>query len=166
MSKSDQDVRQELIAGGMNRPSEELMARMTRIDSANTARMKEIVRIHGWPGKSLVGEDGETAAFLLVQHADRDPAFQKQALPVLREAYKAGEASGEHLALLTDRVLVSEGKPQLYGSQAEIVDGKIVVNPVEDEANLNKRRAELGLPSMDEYIDLMKKVYGLPSQRP
>ncbi len=164
MSKSDQDVRQALIAAGMSRPSEELIAKMIKIDSANTERMKIILRIHGWPGKSMVGEEGETAAFLLVQHANRDPDFQKQALPLIREAYKVGETSGEHLALLTDRVLVSDGKMQLYGSQAEIVDGKIIVKPIEDESNLNKRRAELGLQPMDEYIALMKKVYGLPQK--
>ncbi len=162
MSKSDQDARQALIAAGMERPSTELRARMAEIDAANTARIKKIVRLHGWPGKSLVGDDGETAAFLLVQHADRAPAFQRQALPLLRKAWQAGDASGEHLALLTDRVLVSEGKPQLYGSQADIVDGKIVVKAVQDEPNLGKRRAELGLSSMDDYIELMKKAYGLP----
>jgi hypothetical protein len=49
------------------------------VDAANTARMKRIVAERGWPGRSLVGDDGAQAAWLLVQHADHDPAFQRVA---------------------------------------------------------------------------------------
>lgn len=164
MSRADQAARQALIAAGLNPPNAELLARMAKLDADNAAQLKKILRERGWPGKSLVGADGATAAFLIVQHADHDPAFQKEVLTLLREAYRSGEASGEHLALLTDRVLVAEGKPQRYGSQADIVDGKIVVKPVEDETNLDRRRAELGLPPMNEYIELMRKAYGLPGK--
>ncbi len=157
MSKADQDVRKELTANG---PNKALLARVVEIDSVNTVQIKRIIQEYGWPGKSLVGKDGASAVFLLVQHAE-DPIFQKQALPLLRAAYEAGEASGQHLALLTDRVLVSEGKKQLYGTQVGVRNGILTVQPVEDEPNLDKRRKEMGLPSMDKYIKLLKKVYGL-----
>ena len=165
MSKTDQEARQALIAAGIERPDEKLMAAVERVDSINTKRMKQVVREFGWPPASLVGDDGAVAMFLLVQHADRDPGFQREALPLLRAAFARKEASGEHLALLTDRTLVAEGKPQRYGTQADIVDGKVVVKPVEDEPNLDLRRAELGLPSMDAYLELMRQVYGLPPQQ-
>ena len=161
MSKADQELRQALIVAELERPNKELLTRMAAVDSTNTARMKQIIQEYGWPGISMVGEDGATAAFLIVQHADHDPAFQKQALSLLRAAYEAGETSGEHLALLTDRVLVAEGMPQLYGSQTVIENGKVVVKPVEDEPNLDKRRMELGLPPIAEYMKLLKQVYGL-----
>ncbi|MDD5656595.1 MAG: hypothetical protein PHF00_05000 [Elusimicrobia bacterium] len=164
MSKADQEVRQALIASGIEHPSPEITSRMEMIDATNTARMREIIHERGWPGKTLVGHDGDTAAFLLVQHADRDHSFQKEVLPLLAQAYKSGETSGEHLALLTDRILVGEGKKQRYGSQAKIAEGQIMVDPVEDESNLDKRRAELGLPPMHEYIELMRKAYGLAPQ--
>ena len=162
MSEADQKVRQELIAAGLEHPDAKIAARMANIDARNTARIKAVILGQGWPKRSAVGEDGATAAFLLVQHADQDPDFQRQALPLLRAAYEANEASAEHLALLTDRVLAAEGKPQLYGTQADIDEGKIVVKPVEDPGNLDKRRAELGLPPMAEYLELMRKVYRLP----
>ena len=161
MSKADQDVRNKLIAAGMDRPDKALVARMAEIDSVNTVQIKRIIQEYGWPGKSLVGKEGASAVFLLVQHADRDPIFQKQALPLLRAAYEAGEASGQNLALLTDRVLVSEGKKQLYGTQVGVRNGILTVQPVEDEPNFDKRRKKMGLPSMDKYIKLLKKVYGL-----
>src|SRR4051812_7193292 len=53
------------------------------VDEANTERLKEIVRTVGWPTQTMVGKDGETAAFLLVQHADRDKDFQVQALALM-----------------------------------------------------------------------------------
>src|SRR5687767_7894406 len=48
-------------------------------DAARTTRMKEILEQHGWPTFDLVGEDGEDAAWAIVQHADQDPAFQREA---------------------------------------------------------------------------------------
>ena len=161
MSQADQQIRKALIAAGLEQPNKELLSRMTEIDAANQPRIKGIIEKHGWPGRSLVGEEGATAAFLLVQHADRDPDFQKSALPLLRAAYEAGEASGEHLALLTDRVLVAEGKPQRYGTQVEIESGSVVIKPVEDESNLDNRRKRLGLEPMAEYLKTLREIYGL-----
>ena len=56
------------------------MEKGRRVDEENTAWFKGVVDKHGWPGRRLVGHDGELAAFLLVQHADRDAAFQKRCL--------------------------------------------------------------------------------------
>lgn len=127
---------------------------MGDIDAVNTARMKEIVAEYGWPTKSLVGEDGARSAWLLVQHADGDPAFQLQCLELM-EATPPGEVSPVDVAYLTDRVLVNEDKKQLYGTQFWMVGGKMVPRPIEDEAGLAARRAELGMISMEEYSAIM-----------
>jgi hypothetical protein len=167
-TKEDQDARKAMIAT-MNQKGTSpeqakqgespLAKRLEAIDRANTARMKEIVDKYGWPGKSLVGKDGANAAWLLVQHADLDPAFQKRCLELIGAAFKKGEVSGQELAYLTDRVRVAQGEKQLYGTQFHTVDGKLVPQPIEDEANVDKRRKEVGLSSMAEYEKLMHKVY-------
>ena len=127
--------------------------RMGRVDGPNTARLKEIVAENGWPTRAQVGEDGRSAVFLIVQHADRDPAFQRTALGPMREAYEAGDAFGHDLALLTDRVRVAEGQSQLYGSQLYMEPGRPpTLRPIEDEANVDVRRAEMGLPPLSEYL--------------
>lgn len=115
------------------------------------ARMKEIVRDYGWPGISLVGDDGAQAAWLLVQHADADIEFQ-QCLALMEAAVAAGEARPQDLAYLTDRVRFNTGQPQVYGTQVLIIDGKVTLKPIEDEANVDARRAEVGLEPLADYV--------------
>lgn len=50
------------------------------IDHQNTERLKAMVEEIGWPSISKVGYEGSSNAWLLVQHADHDPQFQKNAL--------------------------------------------------------------------------------------
>src|SRR5438552_10221588 len=116
MVKVDQEARQRIIAAGAT-ADKKLLDELAATDAKNTARMKEIIAAHGWPGKSLIGTNGAHDAWLLVQHADRDRNFQRRCLDLLKEAVAHGEASGKDLAYLTDRVLLAEGKKQIYGTQ-------------------------------------------------
>lgn len=134
------------------------MAEWGKIDADNTAYMKTVIDKYGWPGKSMVGEDGALAAFLMVQHADGDPEFQKKCLPLLEAAAQAKEASAGHFAYLTDRVLLAEGKPQRYGSQFQTVNGESVPLPLEDPENVDARRQSVGLPPMAEYTKQMQSL--------
>jgi hypothetical protein len=106
-----------------------------------------------------VGSDGANAAFLLVQHADRDTAFQASVLPLLERAYAAGDAEGPQVALLTDRLAVARGRRQVYGSQADIVGGRVVLKPIADSASVDARRARVGLPPLADYVRLLDSVY-------
>jgi hypothetical protein len=157
MVEVDQAARKDAIKAASGDSPD--LRKMAAIDRKNTARLKEIVDKHGWPGKSLAGTDGAHAAWLLVQHADKDREFQKRCLKLLERAVKAGEASGTDLAYLTDRVLVAEKKKQLYGTQFHQVDGKMEPYPIEDEANVDRRRKEVGLSSMADYRKVMEEVY-------
>lgn len=129
-----------------------------RIDADNTAFMKTAIEKHGWPGKSMVGEDGALAAFLLVQHANPDVAFQKKCLPLLAQAVERHEAMASHWAYLTDRILVEEGAPQRFGTQFHDVNGPLVPEPIEDEVNVDARRGEVGLPPLSEYAKQIREV--------
>ena len=157
----DQAIRNEMIKSGVDQPSKSLLGRMEIIDRQNTLRIKTIIKEYRWPGPGLVGWDGSEAAFLLVQHADR--LTQKQLLPLMQNAYRTGNLSGPNYALFIDRVLMNEGRPQIYGSQLRPFDqwvaGEPVFYPIEDEANVDKRRAEVGLPPLAEYRESMKRMY-------
>lgn len=165
--EKDQAIRNELIRKGVKNPDKAILGRMQAIDTSNTDRMKAIVNEYGWPGPKLVGRDGSDAAFLLVQHADL--AFQQKMLPLVEKAYRSGELSGQNYALLLDRVRVGEGRPQVYGTQAKRFEEwngeEPALAPIEDEANVDKRRAEMGLPPLAEYRELLKRMY-FPQSKP
>jgi hypothetical protein len=131
----------------------------TKTDRANTARMKEIVDQLGWPGRSLVGGQAEHAAWLLVQHADLDPRFQRRCLSLLEQAVKDGQAEAKDFAYLTDRVLIAEGKKQAYGTQYEASKGQIKPKPIEDEARVDERRKKIGLEPLANYLKTAQEFY-------
>ena len=147
MKKKDQDARAEALHGG----SRDLF----RIDQENLKRLKEIVAAVGWPTTSMVGSDGSEAAWLLVQHADSDPAFQLQVLATLEPLVRTGDISPKDYAYLYDRT----HDPQRYGTQGEC-DAGAVWHPraIEPGADVDQRRAAIGLSPMREYNDLMNKV--------
>lgn len=129
------------------------------VDKKHIERMKMIIAQYGWPKHDLVGEDGARAAWLLVQHSP-DPNFQKKCLKLLEQAVKDKQASKEDLAYLTDRVLVHEGKEQLYGTQFYLdKKGKYGPQPIKDRKNLNKRRKELGMEPFEEYEKGLQRRY-------
>jgi hypothetical protein len=127
---------------------------MGDVDAVHTARMREIIAEHGWPTESLVGEDGARSAWLLVQHADAQPEFQRECLELMKAAGD-GEVDAVDVAYLTDRVLVNEGKKQIYGTQFWTVDGIRAPRPIEDEAAVEALRAEVGMGTMQDYHQRM-----------
>jgi hypothetical protein len=81
----------------------------------NHALIRKIVSERGWPGRSLAGDDGSAAAWLVVQHMDADLEFQRKCLALMQEAFLAGEVLPRNLAYLTDRVLTHHKKDYANG---------------------------------------------------
>jgi len=139
---------------------------MQRADADNLPWIRQVIAEHGWPGRSDVGDDGADAAWLLVQHADADPAFQRECLGLLTAAAGRGEARRSHLALLTDRVLVAEGQPQEYGTQLRYRDGECVPFPVRDPERVDERRAAMALQPLADYVALVAEQERRPPGPP
>jgi hypothetical protein len=139
-AERDQAVRMSLTPG---HEMAEWRALVAPVDQDNTARLREIVAAHGWPGCQLAGEAGAHAAWLLVQHAP--PDLQEECLPLFEDAVARGDASPVDLAYLMDRVLMHRGEPQVYGTQYRVRDGVPELWTVADPAGLDERRAALGL---------------------
>lgn len=124
------------------------------LDSINQVKVSNILDNNGWLGKNVVGERGNLTLFLVLQHADNNINMQLKYLPLLKEAAKNGNANTEHLAMFEDRVRINQGKKQIYGSQIGKNDntGKYFVHQIEDPLNVDKRRKEVGLISMSDYV--------------
>lgn len=128
------------------------------VDAKHTERMKVIVAEIGWPTFSKVGIEGASNAWLLVQHADHDVDFQEHCLKLMEEA-PTGEVDITDIAYLTDRVCVNRGRNQLYGTQFTQRDGKHIPRTIEDEVNVDIRRAKIGMGPISEQIELMYRSY-------
>jgi hypothetical protein len=124
-----------------------------RVRTANTDRLRNIVADIGWPGRALVGERAAEHAWLIAQHADHQLDSQRIFLDVLRRAVAAGDAPAWHLAYLTDRVAMNEGRGQVYGTQvADMEDGVPVSWPIEDPDRVEERRSAVGLRPLKEHL--------------
>jgi hypothetical protein len=154
MVAMDEDLRAELL----ERAERDQAARMSLrpghgmqewetvvapVDRDNTARLREIIGEHGWPGHRLAGEAGAHAAWLLTQHAP--PDLQEECMLLLQDAVARGDASPADLAYLMDRVLMHRGEPQIYGTQYQVRRGVLELWTVRDPSGLNQRRTALGL---------------------
>jgi len=132
---------------------------MEKVHRENNSRIKRIIQDVGWPFESIVGEDGAEAAWFIVQHAILEPEFQKRCVSLLQAAVKQGEANSWHLAYLQDRVLIQEGKPQVFGTQHVANNGRMEPLTIEDVKMANLKRATLGLWSLEEHTAHLQKDY-------
>ncbi|GAB2489130.1 hypothetical protein GCM10027266_01000 [Arenimonas alkanexedens] len=124
-----------------------------KLNKEHASRLKRIIKENGWPGRSLVGDDGAQAAWLIVQHSDHDPVFQREVLELLQPLVSSGDVKASEYAYLWDRI----HSPQRYGTQGECTnDGKWVVREIESPEDVNARRAAAGLfpEKLEDYIKM------------
>jgi hypothetical protein len=134
---------------------------LAKVDSLITAQLKQLVAEHGWPTIALVGSQASQAAVVILIHSP-DQAWQEQLLPELQRLVEQNKIFGADVATLTDRILVSAGKRQRFGTQFEIEERKIVIVEVEDPRHLDERRARYLLPPMDVQRKIIESMYHLP----
>ena len=153
LASADQQIRQEWNVLNQNPQASAaekgaLQKRWRDIDGENLKQFKEIIAACGWPRT----KDDSHSAWLLAQHADSDPAFQRLAKALLETSVKAGIAAPRDLAYLADRIAAHEGRPQEYGTQFAVSDRcHLVLQPVDDRELVNRRRLAVGLQSLEEY---------------
>jgi len=77
----------------------------------------------------------------------------QQYLTIVQMAQAKGELTKANLAEFKDRILVLQGKPQVYGTQLRInhAAGKWEFFPIDDEAHVDTRRSAIGLDPLIEY---------------
>ena len=126
---------------------------MQAVHEANARALEAIIVETGWPTPRLAGEDGAEAAWLIAQHAIGLPRFQRKCLELLKAAVAAGEAPAWQMAMMVDRILTYEGRPQVYGTSFDWDDdGELSPRPIQGPEGLDQRRAEVGLEPLDSAI--------------
>lgn len=158
MRDRDQKAREDCPTGNQD---EQMMCYANiaeSVDKPNTQRLEEIVRRVGVPDAKMVGEDGVRAFFLVLQHSP-SLDLKKKSANGIKKAFEAKVLSAMDYANFTDRLLVHLGKPQVYGSNFEFKEGKLVMSRTKDLRNLDARRKKLGLPPIAEYARVLKEMY-------
>jgi hypothetical protein len=161
MVSEDQQARTAVTKGGWG-SNPIAVNHLLVVDRRNLAVLHEVIAAGGIPTLRRVGRDGMSAFWLLVQHADDDLALQEQVLQALTS--ESGVSPGD-IAMLTDRVRVHQGRPQVYGSQFKLSSQELVPDPIEDEAHVDERRKSVRLAPMADYACVMRVRYKPPAAR-
>ena len=117
-----------------------------KADSANVVFVEAVFKKYGYPGKSLVGEPTNEAAWYIIQHSSKI----NQYMPLIKATAEKGELPFNLYAKMLDRQLMNEGKEQIYGTQAfcgKLKNGKDMgcfIWPIKDASGVNARRKKAG----------------------
>ncbi|MEM9688063.1 MAG: DUF6624 domain-containing protein [Pseudomonadota bacterium] len=136
------------------------VANAVMIDGESGEFIKRALRQYDWIDIQRFGEAASQRAWLLVQHADTDVAFQALALERMEPYLATGGVSKRNYAFLWDRVAVNQDRLQRFGTQPAYpcVDGKIAPAPMEDPDQVDNRRAAMGLEPLDEHMAQMSQT--------
>lgn len=138
-----------------------LMDEWKSVGDADKIQLKTLFKENGFLGYNEVGEQSSHNFLQMIQRFDDDTAFQQEVLVEMKKHIDKINANPIEFAYLTDRVNLNQKKPQMYGTQLKINEKgtSYEPKPVIDPQNLNKRRAEVGLGTIEEAILLMNKHF-------
>lgn len=165
MMSADLAFRNELISEG--ELSNGYNKEMERIHIDNSEKLNEIIDKIGFPTTEKVGKEANHAAWMIIQHSISSPVFMKKCADLLSVEVSLNKADPKLLATLTDRIVILEGNPQLYGTGFDW-DENGVLNPnkYDDLDKVNERRKSIGLNTLEEQTKLIRQQALAENQGP
>jgi hypothetical protein len=123
-------------------------------------RVETIFDRIGFLGFDKVGKDGSKDFWLIVQHSDKYPDFQKEVLKKMKIEVKKNNANPQNYAYLYDRLKLNIGQKQLYATQIEYNKfGQAIPKRLEDSTNIDLRRKQYKLENLKEYLNSMTQMH-------
>lgn len=140
---------------------------MKELHNKNAEILSDIIDKIGYPTTDKVGKEANEATWLIIQHAIGQPEFMRKCAKLLERAVSENKADPKSLAYLTDRIAVFEGKEQLYGTQFDWDEyGNLSANPFDDLTKVNERRKSIGLNTLEEQTEIIRKQAENENQSP
>lgn len=140
---------------------------MEQLHMRNTRLLNDMIDSIGYPTIDKVGEEASEAAWLIIQHSIGNPGFMKKCEELLKIAVSENKANPKNLACLSDRIAVSEGKLQQYGTQFDWDEnGDLSPNKYDDLIKVNERRISIGLNTLEEQTAIIRKRAADENQAP
>jgi hypothetical protein len=124
----------------------------TDIDKENQQIVVSAIEKCGFPSVEKHGKKSVEAVFFVIQHAGK--SLREKYFAQIKKSADQGDLQWSQVALMEDRMLKDRGEKQKYGSQVQKKQGsdKWSLYPIEDPQNVNKRRAQVGLGPIEEYL--------------
>lgn len=118
----------------------------------NEKKILEILDTQGWPDISIVGEQGHSTICNVLQHSGIE--VRKKYIAMMKKAVKEKGLAPRLLARSEDRLATDRGELQIYGGQIKYYPETESFNvwPIIDPENVDKRRTEIGLAPMAEFL--------------
>ncbi|MFD0941037.1 DUF6624 domain-containing protein [Pedobacter boryungensis] len=160
----DQLVQQEMIKSNKNGASTVQMDSLEHVKMETFNRhipiLKQIIAKYGLPTYSLVGVKSSDNFIVMVNHSVTDTKFQERVISLAQKEMKKRNISGQQIALLTDKMLISSGRKQIYGTQCGYdKDGNAFARDLQDPANVDEKRKLAGLTTLKEYLSFMTDLH-------
>jgi hypothetical protein len=156
VSESDRSIRGGIDSNrskyGMNsKQMHELWGRIKANDAQNIKTVTDLLDQYGWLNSEMVGADGEAAILNTLQRADA--STQERYLRLLKTAVQAGKAKASVAAIMEDRIAISKGEMQIYGTQIrkDAQTGQYSLAPLRDPASVDTRRLSVGLGPISDF---------------
>ena len=165
LKNADYELRDRLVQN--RQVGEGYNEEMKELHNRNAEILNEIIDTIGYPTIDTVGKKACEAAWLVIQHSTGKPGFMKKCAKLLENVISENKAESWYLAYLTDRIAVLEDKPQLYGTQFDWDEnGELSPNVVDDLTKVNQRRKAIGLNTLKEQIEIIRRQAKKESQLP
>jgi VWFA-related protein len=159
IAEKQRELLQRVVAEDQTNKSDQ--EKLHQLYETSTVKLCELIRANGWPVSATVDRNGVVATYYILKNGGTYE-LQRDLLPVIIAAIKKDPAQKPEFAGLFDRLRVSAGMKQLFGTQAVSMGGFLVLYPIEDEKHVEDRRAEFGLATMDTNIRNLERIYGRP----
>lgn len=128
---------------------------MIENDYLNVEASVSFIKSCGSPRVKNISGDQADYLFLSIQHSP-DHEVLSEYFATIKQMWLDGYLEVESFALMQDRYLIHEDKPQIFGTQYDS-DGKIF--EVDNMDSVKVRRRILGLEPLEEYMKKRKEVY-------
>lgn len=159
MAEKQRELLMQVVDKDQSKQSDK--EKLHKLYDTHLTRLCQIIKTAGWPTTELVDRDGIYAAFQILKNGGTYE-LQRDLLPVILAALKKDPNQKPEFAGLFDRLRVSAGMKQLFGTQAVAMGGFLILYPIEDEAKLDQRRAEYGMVKMEYHIRNLERTFGKP----
>jgi VWFA-related protein len=163
LALKESDQRRVRVDVANNKKADDLFQGLKETRNKNASALCQLLKTYGWPSAELVGAEGVEAAFFLLKNSSFE--LQRDLLPVVIAAINKGALPRAEFPGYFDLLRLKVGLKQLFGTQATLANGFLVLYPIEAEAQVDARRKQFGLGPLAQYLHALEVTYQLPLVR-